>query len=133
MDNKLIVFTFYRIDKDITKESEMEKVNILWTNAHPDLAQTMVFMYAINAKKQGWFDEVDIIIWGPTAKLVAEDESVQDEIRKAQEAGVKVFACSSCASMYGVVEKLQALGLEVRGMGTPLTQILKSNEKLITI
>ncbi len=111
----------------------MEKVNILWSNPHPDLAQTMVFMYGVNAKKQGWFDEVDIIIWGPTAKLVAEDESVQDEIRKAQEAGVKVFACSSCASMYGVVEKLQALGLEVRGMGKPLTQILKSNEKLITI
>ncbi len=111
----------------------MEKVTILWTNPHPDLAQTMVFMYGINAKKQGWFHEVNIIIWGPTAKLVAEDETVQDEIRKAQEVGVKVLACSSCASMYGVVEKLQSFGIDVRGMGTPLTNILKSNEKLITI
>ncbi len=111
----------------------MEKVNILWANPHPDLAQTMVFMYGINAKNQGWFDEVNIIIWGPTAKLVAEDEVVQDEIKKALKTGVQVFACSSCASMYGVTGTLQKCGIEVKGMGTPLTQILKNNEKLITI
>ncbi len=111
----------------------MEKVNILWTNDHPDLATTMVFMYAVNAKIRNWFDEVTVIIWGPTAKLVAENEDIQDEIRKAQENGVHVMACISCASMYGVEEKLKSLGLEVKGMGIPLTEILKSDEKLITI
>ncbi len=111
----------------------MEKVNILWTNPHPDLATTMVFMYAVNAKTKQWFDKVTVIIWGPTAKLVAEDEVVQDEIKRAMEVGVEVLACISCASMYGVVDKLEALGLNLMPMGTPLTNILKSGEKLLTV
>ncbi len=109
------------------------KVNILWVNDNPLTAHTMVLMYAINAKKQGWFDEVEIIIWGPTAKLVAEDESIQEKIKIAKQEGVVVKACISCANMLGVTEKLKALDLEVDGMGIPLTNILKENEKLLTI
>jgi len=32
-----------------------------------------------------------------------------------------------------VVEKLRALNITVKAMGEPLTEILKNNEKLITI
>lgn len=111
----------------------MSKVNILWVNDNPQTAHTMVFMYATNAKIQGWFDEVEIIIWGPTAKLVAEDETIQERIEFAKHAGVIVKACISCANMFGVTEKLKALDLEVAPMGEPLTNILKENEKLLTI
>ncbi len=109
------------------------KVNILWVNDNPKVAETMVFMYATNAKINGWFDEVEIIIWGPTAKLAAEDENVQELIRVAKHAGVVVKACISCSNMFGVTEKLKALDLEVDRMGEPLSNILKADEKLITI
>ena len=49
------------------------KLAVLWTAADRDTAQKMVFMYSYNAKKNGWFDEVKLIIWGPTAKLISED------------------------------------------------------------
>ncbi len=109
------------------------KLNILWVNDNPQTAHTMVFMYATNAKTQGWFDEVEIIIWGATAKLVAEDETIQERIKLAKQAGVVVKACISCTNMFGVTEKLKSLDLEVDGMGIPLTNILKENEKLLTI
>ncbi len=109
------------------------KLNILWVNDNPQTAHTMVFMYATNAKIQGWFDEVEIIIWGATAKLVAEDESIQERIKLAQKSGVVVKACISCANMFGVTDILKSLDLEVSGMGVPLTNILKDNEKLLTI
>ncbi len=109
------------------------KLNILWVNDNPLTAHSMVFMYSTNAKIQGWFDEVEIIIWGPTAKLVAEDESIQERIKIAKQAGVVVKACISCANMLGVTDKLKSLDLEVDSMGIPLTNILKENEKLITI
>ncbi len=109
------------------------KLNILWVNDNPDTAHSMVFMYAINAKNNGWFDQIEIIIWGATAKLVAENESIQEKIKIAQHAGVIVKACISCANMFGVTDKLKSLDLEVAGMGMPLTKILKDNEKLITI
>ncbi len=109
------------------------KLNILWINDNPQVAHTMVFMYATNAKTRGWFDEVEIIIWGPSAKLVAEDESIQERIKLAKHAGVVVKACISCANMFEVTDKLKSLDIEVDGMGVPLTNILKENEKLLTI
>lgn len=111
----------------------MEKLNILWVNDNPVTAHTMVFMYAINAKLNNWWDEVNIIIWGPTAKLVAEDKSIQEKIKQAKKSGVNVYACIACATQLGVVEKLKELDIIVKGMGIPLTEIIKSDEKLITI
>lgn len=111
----------------------MEKLNILWTNDNPHTAHTMVFMYATNAKLNNWWDEVDVIIWGPTAKLVAEDEGVQERINLAKKAGVNVVACIACATQFGVVEELQSLGIELKPMGEPLTDIIKTKKKLITI
>ncbi len=109
------------------------KLNILWVNDNPKTAQTMVFMYAINAKIRAWFDEVEIIIWGPTAKLVAENEDIQDLVMQAMEEGVVVKACISCANMFGVTDTLKELDIEVEPMGVPLTNILKDNERLLTI
>ncbi|OON98469.1 MAG: DsrE family protein [Epulopiscium sp. Nele67-Bin004] len=110
-----------------------DKLNILWTSDNPHTAHTMVFMYAIAAKTQGWFNEVEIIIWGASAKLVAEDEGIQEKIKMAQYAGVVVKACIGCTNTFGVTEKLKSLELEVGPMGVPLTTALKDNEKLLTV
>ncbi len=111
----------------------MSKLNILWVNDNPVTAHTMVFMYAINAKAKGWWDEVELIIWGATAKLVATDFEIQEKITTALESGVKVRACVACAKALGAVEELEDLGIEVIAMGIPLSNILKDDEKLITI
>ncbi|OON95286.1 MAG: hypothetical protein ATN36_08730 [Epulopiscium sp. Nele67-Bin005] len=110
-----------------------DKLNILWTTDNPHTAHTMVFMYAIAAKTQNWFREVEIIIWGASAELVAEDETIQQKIKMAQHVGVEILACMGCANMFGVTEKLKSLDIEVSGMGMSLTEILKNDGKLLTI
>ena len=109
------------------------KLNILWTSSDPEVAHNMVFMYATNAKLNNWFEEVNLIIWGPSAKLVANDEGIKERIKLAKHAGVNVEACIACASNYNVVEELKAQNITLRGMGVPLTEIIKSGGKLITI
>ena len=109
------------------------KVHILWVNDHPEVAKNMLFMYAINAKKNQWFDEVEIIIWGPSAKLVANNEMIQELIKEALQFEIEVKACIACANQYEVTNDLKRLGIEVYPMGIPLTQILKSKESIITI
>ena len=109
------------------------KLNILWTNADPVTSEHMVMMYTKNAIPQGWWDEVKVIIWGATAKLVAENTHIQSLIEKAQQTGVQFTACESCATELGVKQKIKDLGIELRFMGAPLTEILKRGEKLITI
>ena len=106
---------------------------ILWTNADPITAENMVFMYGTNALMKGWWEEVMIIVWGAPAKLVAEEKAVQKLVRKAQEAGVRLVACKACADQLGVSAELQALDIEVFYTGQLLTDILKNDEKLLTV
>lgn len=108
------------------------KLAILWTSSDPEVAEKMVFMYALNAKRQAWFDEVVLIIWGPSAKLASENEMIRDYIRRMQEAGVKTEACLYCAKMYGVEENLTELGVDVKGMGIPLSEYLKTGWKTLS-
>jgi hypothetical protein len=101
------------------------KLAVIWSSGDPEVAQKVCFMYALNAKKQGWFDDVVLIVWGPSAKLLAENEDLQAEMQKITEAGVVVEACITCANMYGVAADLKDLDIDVRPMGVPLTNYLK--------
>jgi hypothetical protein len=112
---------------------EKNTLYILWTNADLLTSQHMVMMYAKNSIIRGWWEKVTVIIWGATAKLVAENAIIQEEIKINQNVGVKFSACVACARQLGVVSQLEALGVEVISWGPPLTELLKSNEKLITI
>jgi hypothetical protein len=65
---------------------------ILWTNADPITSEKMVFMYTINSLIHGWWENVTLIIWGATAKLVSEDTAIKK--------GKRSLRCrSSCYSM----------------------------------
>jgi hypothetical protein len=46
--------------------------------------------------------------------------------------GVELLACKACADSYGVYPSLEALGIEVKYMGEPLTSYLKNDVKVIT-
>ena len=111
----------------------MEKLNILWTTDNKETVFNMLSMYAINSVKNSWWDEVNVIIWGASAKLVGNDTQIQTEVKEMLARGVKVEACKACSDNLGVSEKLIQLGVNVRYMGNPLTQYLKSGDKLITI
>ncbi|MDP3436685.1 MAG: DsrE family protein [Bacteroidales bacterium] len=105
---------------------------ILWTSGDPDVAIKMVLMYANAAKQNKWFDEVELIIWGPSSKLTSENSEIQETLTNMMKKGVKIEACKACADQYGVSDKLKSLGIDVKYMGKPLTNILKSDKKLIT-
>jgi hypothetical protein len=73
-------------------------------------------------------------VWGPSAKLLAEDKELQEHIVDMKEAGVKLQACKKCSDTYGVSEDLRRLGIEVKYMGKPLTDYLRDeNYRVITV
>ncbi len=109
------------------------KLAVLWTSDDPNVAEKMAFMYTLNAKRNGWFDEVVLIIWGPSAKLAVENEMIRDYIKTMQEAGVKTEACLYCAKMYNVDKKLAEMGVDVKGMGVPLSDYLKEGWKVLSL
>lgn len=108
------------------------KLMVIWSSADKDVAEKMVFMYAINAKIKGWFEDVTIVIWGPSAKLACEDTDVQGLIKKAIDKGVKMDACKACSDMFSLSDELIDLGVDVKYAGLPLTEHLKANGKVLT-
>ena len=113
-------------------KSANEKLAVLWTSGDPDVAQRMVFMYTHFAKKAGWFNEVTLIVWGPSQRLLLDNKSLQEKLKAMQDDGVVVEACIACAMSYGIVDDLKKLGITVKGMGEPLSDYLKSGWKVLT-
>lgn len=128
-----VLFTGVFAQNNSKMEDNSNKLAVLWTSDDPHLAEKMCFMYTYNAKKQGWFDEVVLIVWGPSAKLLSENKMLQDYVKKMQDVGIKVEACMACARMYDVDKKLLELDIDVKGMGVPLTNYLKEGWKTLSL
>ena len=113
-------------------ESTPDKLVVVWTSDDPYVAERVALMYTHNAKIQGWFHDVTLIIWGPSAKLTTENLEIQEKLKTMQKDGVVIEACIACSNAYGITEDLKKLGFDVKGMGKPLTDYLKSGAKVLT-
>ena len=118
--------------KEMKEEKASDHLLIVWTSGDPDVAHKMVFMYAFNAQKNGWWDQVTLLVWGPSAKLSSEDEDIQASLKNMKDQGVELLACKGCADQYGVSSKLEDLGIEVKYTGNYLTDFIKSGKKVIS-
>lgn len=109
-----------------------EKLVIVWTSGNREVALKMVFMYTYNAKKYKWWEDITLLVWGPSSKLLSEDKELQEYIKKIIESGVVVEACKGCSDMYGVSEKLEELGINVYYTGKVLTDYIKEGRNILT-
>ncbi len=116
------------------EENAKTELLVLWTGADKVVAMNMVFMYAWHSKVRDWgWDDVTLLMWGASPRLLVEDEDLKTELQKLKDAGVNIIACRKCAENLGIVEKLEALCVNVFYTGAFLTEWLKSGKKLITI
>jgi hypothetical protein len=106
---------------------------LLWTSGDREVALKMVFMYAYNCKKRGWMDTVRLLVWGPSAKLLSEDEELQEQLAGLKDVGVELYACKGCADLYGVSDKLSSLGINVMYTGTMLAELQQKGWHVLTI
>ena len=109
-----------------------DKLVVIWTSDDPYVAERVALMYTHAAKTNNWFKDVVLIIWGPSARLISENCKLQEILKVMQKDGVVVEACIACSNSYGVTEDLKKLGYDVKGMGKPLTDYLKSGAKVLT-
>jgi len=105
---------------------------VVWTSGDFEVAEKMVYMYVFNAKRAGWFDEIIFIVWGPSARLLTENEKLQEYLEKMKDEGIILEACVACANMYGVADDLRGMGIDVKGMGSVLSDYLKKGYRVMT-
>jgi hypothetical protein len=119
--------------QNAAKAPVSDSMVMVWTSGDREVAKKMVFMYSKNSRLKGWWGQVRLVVWGPSAQLLAVDQELQEELEDLQAAGVELLACKACADLYGVSDKLKALGIEVIYMGAPLTEMLKTGWTCLTI
>jgi hypothetical protein len=125
----LAIFSGFAFGQERMPDSRLA---VIWSSGDPAVAHKACLMYTHNAKKQRWFDEVTLIVWGPSARLLATNQELQAKIRAMINDGVVIQACRACSDSYGVSEQLRKLGIDVKYMGKPLTDMLKSGWKVLT-
>ncbi len=113
--------------------SSNDKLLILWTSADPEVAKKMVLLYGSVILPRGYWDEAHLMVWGPSAKLLAESTELQGMLKSVLETGVKASVCVVCSDDYGVTDALAALGVEPTHTGELLTEALKQGWRVITL
>ncbi len=108
------------------------KLVVIWSSDDPMVAKRIALMYPHAAKRNQWFEEVTLVIWGPSAKLIAEDTELQNKLEQMKKDGIVIKACIACANEYNVTDRLKDLGYDVIPMGEPLTEYLKAEYKVLT-
>ena len=109
------------------------KLLIVWSSGELEVAKKLVLLYGSVMLERKYWDEATIMIWGPSAVLLAEDKKLQKQMKAVRKSGVNFNACVVCTDDYGVSKKLKKLGVELIHTGEMLTQALQSDDvKVIT-
>ncbi len=110
-----------------------KEAKILWTTDNKETAMNMVCLYAHNAKLKGWIDDVTVLVWGASQKLINEDKEIQEKVKAMITDGVKVVACLKCADNMEITDGLNACNIDVFYTGEFLSDWIKSGETIISV
>ena len=110
----------------------MNKLLMVWSTEEVEVAKKMVLLYSSVILPRGYWDEAHLMIWGPSARALAENEELQVMLNTVQESGVETSACVVCSDDYGVSGKLESLGVKTIHTGEFLTHALQNEWKVVT-
>ncbi len=81
-------------------------------------------MYALNALKHGWMEEVKIILFGPAQDLLLEDVELQELLKEYQEIEDAAVACKFISDRDEKNEQLSEIGIQVEYVGEMISNYI---------
>ncbi len=81
-------------------------------------------MYALNALKNKWLDDVKVVFFGPSEQLAAYDLEVGKAAKDIVDA-TDCFACKAISDRKGVSGDLEQIGIKIEYVGTVISDLLK--------
>lgn len=100
------------------------KVMVIISTSEKDKALAGI-LYAKNAQKNKWVDEVRVIFFGPFENLVCKDEDVVQAASELLDYQTPI-ACKFLSDRSGVSDKLVALGFNVEYVGALISDSIKA-------
>ena len=82
-------------------------------------------MYARNALKNKWLEDVNIILFGPSEQLIAKDSELAQEVEGLCLDG-DTIACKFISDKEGISKPLSKLGVKIEYVGTIISNYIKN-------
>jgi len=99
------------------------KVLVIIATADKDKALTSL-MYATNAKKYGWVEDIKTIFFGPAQTLMVTDSEVSQAIQQLASQSETV-ACKFIAERDKLSDLTKKLGVQIEYVGTIISDLIK--------
>ncbi len=100
------------------------KILVIISTADEGKALTGI-LYATNTLKNGWLEDVKLILFGPAEDLALQSEAVQQALQGFLQLGQGVMACKFVADKADLSDRLAHLGLNVDYVGAPIGQWIR--------
>jgi len=100
------------------------KVIVILSTAEKDKALTGI-LYAKNAQKNKWIDEVRVIFFGPFENLVCEDDEIIQAASELLDYQTPI-ACKFLSDKSGASDRLEKLGFNVEYVGSLISDSIKA-------
>jgi hypothetical protein len=109
----------------------MQKENLLIVISTDNVDSILKFplLYGGVSIPRGYWKRVHIIFWGASIKVASSNNQIQQKVQDMQKEGVEFSSCIVCAQDYGVVKKLEDIGIVCNHTGELLNEALQ-NDKL---
>lgn len=82
-------------------------------------------MYTGNAMKRGWMEDVKVVFFGPSERLVVKEDEVSTRAMEISAAGGS-FACKAISDKEEISEALEKIGIQVEYVGTIISDLIKA-------
>lgn len=101
-----------------------DKIVVIIGSADAGKARTGA-MYAVNALKHGWLDDVRLFLFGPAEELLLHDLELQRLLGEYQALEGQPIACKFIADRDDISEGVAALGMQVEYVGAMISDLIK--------
>jgi hypothetical protein len=100
-----------------------DKVLVVIATGDKDKALTGL-LYAKNALKRGWLDDVKVVYFGPSERLMVEDADVASATIEVASLG-EAYACKAISDREDISEKIDNMGVRVEYVGSIISDYVK--------
>lgn len=102
-----------------------DKILVIISTAEAEVARTGL-MYAVNALKNSWMQDIQLFFFGPSEKLLLEDGVMQTLLQEFQSLKGKPIACKFIAEREGLGNSIAEMGVEVVYVGERISSLIQS-------
>ncbi|MFU2209150.1 DsrE family protein [Desulfovibrio sp. JY] len=106
---------------------------VVWTSRDREAALKMALPHARKARENGLWQRVILIVWGPSAKMLACDLDLREAVAACRRAGVETFACRESVADYGLAEQFRRYGLTLIDADDFLAGYMKEGWQVLTV